>query len=284
MLHSGSIISTNNLNVPVMVGHHGNGIKVLRRYFDMNILAQSKPGVYKICNVVSGKIYVGSAVNVKKRLANHLKLLQQGQHHNRHLQSSFNKYGEGAFFFVASFYCARDEIIRYEQILIDKLHPEYNVCLVAGSSLGTKHSEETKRRLSEMHKGTKLSEAHKRAIGLSQVGRPGPQKGKPHSPETKEKIRLSMLGKPGPNKGKRASQETRDKMSRTRTGRKRPPEATAAIRRASIGNKWNVGRKHTPEMGEKIRQSKLGKKHTPEAIEKMRRSHQARWAKKKGTE
>lgn len=40
-----------------------------------------------------------------------------------------------------------------EQYYIDLLKPEYNICLIAGSTLGKKHSESTKEKISKSIKG-----------------------------------------------------------------------------------------------------------------------------------
>ncbi|NBQ68974.1 MAG: hypothetical protein EBU46_09145 [Nitrosomonadaceae bacterium] len=58
------------------------------------------PGIYLITNLVTGQCYVGSSTAVHDRLALHKTLLRKGTgHHNKHLQSSFTKYGEDAFTF-----------------------------------------------------------------------------------------------------------------------------------------------------------------------------------------
>jgi len=56
-------------------------------------------GVYQIINLVNGKCYIGSSVNIKKRWAEHIANLQRGTHHCQHLQRAWNKYGESNFDF-----------------------------------------------------------------------------------------------------------------------------------------------------------------------------------------
>jgi group I intron endonuclease len=46
-------------------------------------------------------------------------------------------------------------LIQREQYYIDLLNPEYNICKIAGSNLGFKHSEITKEKLSISKKGVK---------------------------------------------------------------------------------------------------------------------------------
>ena len=54
-------------------------------------------GVYYAKNLANGKVYVGSARKVLARMANHRWSLRKGRHINRHLQSSWIKYGPEAF-------------------------------------------------------------------------------------------------------------------------------------------------------------------------------------------
>jgi group I intron endonuclease len=70
----------------------------------------------------------------------------------------------------------------------------YNLSEGGEGSLGIKHTEETKRKISEAHKGNqynlgrKLSEDHKRKLSEAATGRTSPNKGKPMSEEQKRKI------------------------------------------------------------------------------------------------
>ena len=66
---------------------------------------------------------------------------------------------------------------------------------------GKKHSEETKRKISESKKGIKLSEETKKKMSLSQSGRK-------LKPETIEKILQKRKGKPAGMKGKKKQTTT----------------------------------------------------------------------------
>ncbi len=53
--------------------------------------------VYTIKNVINNKIYIGSAVNIKKRWHEHRNLLNNNnnnKHHSPILQNAWNKYGK----------------------------------------------------------------------------------------------------------------------------------------------------------------------------------------------
>lgn len=56
-------------------------------------------GIYKIINLKNGKVYIGSTQNFKQRAYDHNKHLKNNTHYNKHLQASFNKYGEDVFVF-----------------------------------------------------------------------------------------------------------------------------------------------------------------------------------------
>jgi group I intron endonuclease len=50
-------------------------------------------GIYKITNIVTNKLYVGSSIDIKRRKYEHIRLLKNNKHNNIHLQNAYNKYG-----------------------------------------------------------------------------------------------------------------------------------------------------------------------------------------------
>ena len=56
-------------------------------------------GIYKILNTINGKFYIGSSVNLRKRLYEHFRELELGIHTNKHLQNAWIKYGKQGFKF-----------------------------------------------------------------------------------------------------------------------------------------------------------------------------------------
>lgn len=149
-----------------------------------------KSGVYKISNVITKDFYLGSSIDINRRKIEHFTELRTRIHCNKHLQNSFNKHGEENFTFEILEECEREILIEREQYYIDTLKPTYNTCLVAGNTLGVKHSEQTKNKISISHKGLKkgkkLTEEHKRKISVSSSKRK-------HTEETKNKIRNKSL-------------------------------------------------------------------------------------------
>lgn len=57
-------------------------------------------GIYQIRCIPSGKIYVGSAVNLQERWRHHKSALRHNRHVNAYLQAAWEKHGENNFEFV----------------------------------------------------------------------------------------------------------------------------------------------------------------------------------------
>lgn len=107
-------------------------------------------GVYKITCNGSGKIYVGSSVNLYRRwLSRHVPDLRRNKHCNKYLQAAWNKYGENSFSFDLIEACRKEELICREQFWIDRLKAcdkkiGYNLASVAGSTLGIPQTQKCK--------------------------------------------------------------------------------------------------------------------------------------------
>lgn len=113
-------------------------------------------GIYKILCLETDKFYIGSSKTLKKRFYEHKRQLKNNKHPNRYLQFAWNKYKELNFVFIIIEYSEVEKLIEREQHYIDRLKPEYNLAPTAQSMLNFKHSEETKRIISE--KASNISE------------------------------------------------------------------------------------------------------------------------------
>lgn len=96
-------------------------------------------GVYAIWNTLTGKMYVGSAVDIASRWKGHIKALKAGKS-NRKLQHSWDKYGPAVFRFMVLERCDKDDLLDVEQWWIDRERSStqigYNVRPLARSNLG----------------------------------------------------------------------------------------------------------------------------------------------------
>lgn len=120
----------------------------------------SKCGVYRIRNVTNDKCYIGSTTkSFDERWREHRGMLRTRRHHSIHLQRAWNKYGEHSFEFEILLPCNPKDCLMHEQAALDGFKPEYNICKVAGSRLGTTHSKATRLKLRKAQTGKKLSKA-----------------------------------------------------------------------------------------------------------------------------
>lgn len=115
-------------------------------------------GVYRILNLLNGKVYIGSsAISFKSRWASHISRLKKNRHENAYLQNSWNKHGADNFKFEKLEEVSHEEHLSKEEFLEALLGREqhwldhyksydrdkgYNVCLIAGSSFGIKRTQE----------------------------------------------------------------------------------------------------------------------------------------------
>jgi group I intron endonuclease len=119
--------------------------------------AQDCIGVYKIKNKVTGLCYVGQSQRVRKRVAEHFRLLRRNIHTNPKLQNAFNKYGEEAFEWTLEVECEDvEDLDRIEEAFLsgEAFFEEptfYNIADFAKCPMrGKRHSDATKQRLSRV--------------------------------------------------------------------------------------------------------------------------------------
>ena len=130
-------------------------------------------GIYQIYNPINNKRYIGSSINIQRRLKEHKRNLRGGYHHNQHLQNAWNKYKD-VLIFEHLEYCEPEYLLDLEQQYIDYYNSAdrrfgYNIDECAD------------------HAGHHLSEETKRKIGNA-------NRGKKRSPEVIEKCRQSQIG------------------------------------------------------------------------------------------
>lgn len=218
-------------------------------------------GVYKITNTETGKIYIGSSVNLRKRCYEHFRLLGLNKHHCTHLQNSFNTYGIDKFivetieqvdigglnleerdkkllareqYWLDATKCYKSDVGYNSSSLADKVSmtPETRAKIGAGR-LGKLHTEESRAKMSAAQKNRPpISEETRRKMSEANKGRKNSdwhrqrisesKKGVPRSEETRRKISESHMGL-------RPSKETLAKMSASQLGRRHTEESRRKI-------------------------------------------------------
>lgn len=222
-----------------------------------------RSGIYCIRNLVSGRVYVGSAVYIKQRWSGHRALLRKGNHHARILQRSWDKHGAASFSFeiLEAVESARDLVAR-EQYWIDALHAAcpmrgFNASPTAGSPLGVKHSAETRAKQSAARKGKKFgaqSAEHRANLGAAKRGRKfsaearanmsaarkGKKRSTPFSAEHRARLAASAQSRIPALVARNRSPEHRKKVSLGKTGSKASPETLAKMSAANKGKKLSA--------------------------------------------
>jgi group I intron endonuclease len=229
-----------------------------------------RSGIYRIRHLVSGKVYVGSAKNIRSRWHHHRSDLALKKHHCISLQRAWDKSGCAAFVFeVVEYVDDLGQLITREQFHIDQQRATdprrgYNLSPTAGSRLGTVHSEATRAKLSASLAGRVLSEKHRANISAGSKGKKKPNRTAEHRARMSAAFRC-----------RKWTQEAIAKRSATRTGRHLSEETKAKI---SASHK---GKTISPEAIAKTVAKRRGQSISPEGRARMAAAQQARRAKEK---
>lgn len=172
--------------------------------------------IYGILNKLSGKYYIGSAINFSRRKRQHLKMLKEKNHHSYLLQKDWK---ENLFeFIILENVKEKENLIQREQWWIDNTQSFYNICKIASSSLGIKRTKETKEKVRQANLGLKHPDWRNKIKSISQGGKNHWTKNKSFSEESKKKMSdaqklLYINGYVSPLKGKKTSNDTKLKQS-----------------------------------------------------------------------
>jgi group I intron endonuclease len=140
---------------------------------------KGKPGIYRWTNKLNNNTYVGSGLNLSKRVGDYYKESEL-KRNPRPIHAALLKHGYENFKLEILEYCRADELIIKEQYYLDLLKPEYNILKNAYSLLGFKHSPEN----IEKFKLKKISQEHKDLLSSVHLG-------KEVSQETRDKLSLA---------------------------------------------------------------------------------------------
>jgi group I intron endonuclease len=243
-------------------------------------------GIYKIENLINGKLYFGQSIDIYNRWYDHQYLLDSDKHYNKHLQSAWNYYTKENFKFSIIEVCDTESLDIREKYYIELYNtydPVYGYNLTMGGEGGTPNIE-TRSKMANSHLGllgTEESRA-KQSAALSGVNNPmfgckgelSPTYGRIKSKEeiekmmntrwTEEKRKINsqrVSGKNNPMFGRSGSQnpaskavvcvETEEYFETVRQAAKWCGlKAASMIGQVCLG-KRNVAGRH-PETGEKL--------------------------------
>lgn len=224
--------------------------------------------IYKIINVVNNKFYVGSTTNKKVRFRQHRNLLRGNRHHCKHLQASWNKYGEDKFEFVVVEIVSEGMSLQQVEDIYLLQHVGQPMCYNSGYSSDAPWRNAPPQatpnfgKVMAQQQKEKISEALKEFYAADYFNHP--RVGKKHTEETKLKIKQNRVPAAGESHyryGKTLSDETKAKIGAAQRGkpkaegRKVSKEGLLKIREnieSGRSHKHWIGRKHTEEAKEKM--------------------------------
>lgn len=206
-------------------------------------------GIYVITDKRTGKFYVGSSQDLRKRIERHFNELKDNKHHNKTFQDLWNKGGD--FFASELELNNREEAYELEQELITK---NINNVLLINIGTGVRGGDNLTRnpdRDAILRKMThslrsrmEILLPHERKLLFGRAGALNGMYGKTHTPEARAKMSKANIG----NKyslGRKASEETRRKIS------------IVASKRVGVKNHF-YGKKHSEVTKKRIALAKLG--------------------------
>jgi len=142
---------------------------------------ENKSGIYQLVNLINSKSYVGSSINLNRRLKEYLNILyitRNLEKGNSAILNAILKYGSVKFGIrileIIEFDSKHSKsekkstILNKEQYFINLIKPEYNINLTAGSNLGRIFSTKIRNKMSLAKKG---KTSNKKGVILSQESR-----------------------------------------------------------------------------------------------------------------
>lgn len=162
--------------------------------------------IYKLTNLANGKIYVGfTSKSLDERWKKHLRDAKNGR--KTYLSNAIRKYGKDKFSreIIYSTQDLDDAKTVAEQKCILELNSHflngrgYNMTFGGEGTLGHKHSEETKKKLSMAGKGRLHSEETKKKLSEQRKGEGNPNYGKIYTDEERAQRRAAAVGSLNPN-------------------------------------------------------------------------------------
>lgn len=124
-----------------------------------------KSGIYKIINLINGRFYIGSSVDLDGRFRYHITMLNKNKHINIKLQRAWNKYGQNNFIFHIIEFCPSSKCLELEQFYLDSIIGSYNIATNASAPMtNRRHNQKTLNKLKGRkcwNKGIKRTEDEK---------------------------------------------------------------------------------------------------------------------------
>jgi group I intron endonuclease len=122
----------------------------------------NKSGIYMWTNNINGKQYIGSFINLRIRFLQYFNTNCLIRDNSMQICRALLKHDYSNFSLTILEYCSPEKCVEREDHYFCSLPHEYNILPKAGSSLGHKHFDETKTKISDSLKGNTHSDDTKK--------------------------------------------------------------------------------------------------------------------------
>ena len=116
---------------------------VLSERKEISKYLKGKSGVYCWVNLINGKYYIGSGVELNVRVSDYFQKSYLTNKFHLPIVKAISKYGLENFALVILEFTDKDELLSREDHFLKNTSPEYNILENAGNSLGYKHTPES---------------------------------------------------------------------------------------------------------------------------------------------
>lgn len=229
----------------------------------------AKIGVYKIYFETdkNNKVYIGISNNLTRRKTDHLNNLLENSHKNKFLQNAYKKYGVENFRFEVLEICDIDSLVNKEEDYIKKYN-SFNNKRGYNLTSGGEHkrlSESTKKKLSKVKSGKKLSDKTKTKLVIHNLLKNRPE------------LKIEVVDGKVFVEGKEYKKSSRGKF-------RTPQDDIEFNKRKILKSKWQsdfakklgTNRVKSKEEIEKIRSARLGSKASDETKKKIGSYHRGK--------
>lgn len=159
-------------------------------------------GIYKIINLINGKVYIGQTKEkFQRRFWLHRWKLRNNSHDNTHLQRAWNKYGENNFVFEVIEVLTEEDIDEREKFWIQYYRNKTGCYSIQDGgqpvNLNKYVSEESRKKTGEKNRqrmlGSKLSEETKKKMSETRKNKFIKTKTQKITPEQAKKIKEMLI-------------------------------------------------------------------------------------------
>jgi len=172
---------------------------------------RKESGVYRIQNMVTGKIYIGSSTDVYKRIGRHKYVLKNGLNENIRMKKDCEKYGVNSFLFGIVEYCEKEKLKEREQYYFELWNAQYNVWKNIYNAKNREYTSEQLEYFKTYTHGPKDLKNFSEILKKAWI-----RKREKYTPEELFKIKSDS------RKGQKHSEETKKIFSLQRKGKKKP--------------------------------------------------------------